>query len=389
MKLIKASPGDFKTCCRCNKNLGLRKSTPRSDWGYQGKMCKNCFEDSTANSPVFQAEYKEGYSKWEDKMKGSLIVQHFDDRHAILFFPEKLSEKLEIPVATINNHEMVDFQEESTRRRIKTMGLSKNYSSIHLKITFLDDTNSESPIFGLKDVQSAMNAINLLRKGFENASDSKPSSDVVDAIKKATGQNFADESYGKLIDKHGELKKIMKDLEGDETVLFVTRQSRVKPGGSVLTTPNTIFATDKRILIRNPTMLGLRKSVHDISYDTITSVKIEEGVFSATLIFTGPGFGEVNRISKFSMDRSWGRNEDFAIDAIPKKDAHELLKIIKNQMAKAKGAKVSFTHIVNQNAPSESVQIEQDEDPLMILKKRYAKGEISKEEFEDMKSVLE
>ena len=30
-----------------------------------------------------------------------------------------------------------------------------------------------------------------------------------------------------------------------------------------------------------------------------------------------------------------------------------------------------------------------DEDPLTILKKRYAKGEISKEEYEEMKKTLE
>ena len=30
-----------------------------------------------------------------------------------------------------------------------------------------------------------------------------------------------------------------------------------------------------------------------------------------------------------------------------------------------------------------------DDDPLLILKKRFAKGEITKEEYEEMKSVLE
>ena len=47
-----------------------------------------------------------------------------------------------------------------------------------------------------------------------------------------------------------EIKKIAERLETDEKVLLVAKQSRGKPGGS-LVTPNTIFATDKRLLMRS------------------------------------------------------------------------------------------------------------------------------------------
>ena len=50
----------------------------------------------------------------------------------------------------------------------------------------------------------------------------------------------------------------------------------MKPGGSVLATPNIVFATDKRVLIRNPTMLGMRENIEDIPYDKMTSVKLEK-----------------------------------------------------------------------------------------------------------------
>jgi len=58
------------------------------------------------------------------------------------------------------------------------------------------------------------------------------------------------------------------------------------------------------------------------------------------------------------------------IDAIPKDDAEDLLKIIYERMKEKKTSS-------------------SDDDPLIILKKRFAKGEITKEEYEDMKSVLE
>ena len=57
-------------------------------------------------------------------------------------------------------------------------------------------------------------------------------------------------------DELGEIRKIANRLGKNEKVRFVAKQSRMRPGGSALATPNIVFATDKRIIIRNPTMLG-------------------------------------------------------------------------------------------------------------------------------------
>jgi hypothetical protein len=54
-------------------------------------------------------------------------------------------------------------------------------------------------------------------------------------------------------------------LNPDEKVLLVARQSRIKPGGS-LHTPNIIYTTDRRIIIRDPYMLGIKENVVD-SYE--------------------------------------------------------------------------------------------------------------------------
>jgi hypothetical protein len=56
-----------------------------------------------------------------------------------------------------------------------------------------------------------------------------------------------------------EIRKIANRLDQDEKVRLVAKQSRVRPGGSALATPNIVFATDKRIIIRNPTMLECAK----------------------------------------------------------------------------------------------------------------------------------
>jgi hypothetical protein len=53
--------------------------------------------------------------------------------------------------------------------------------------------------------------------------------------------------------------KISKMLNPDERILLVAVQSRTRPGGSLFT-PNEIYATDRRIIIRDPYMLGIKET---------------------------------------------------------------------------------------------------------------------------------
>ena len=184
-----------------------------------------------------------------------------------------------------------------------------------------------------------------------------------------------DESLEITDDDKNEIEKILDHLDSDDSVLLVAKQSKYKPGGAVISGGNTIYATNKKIIIRNPTMLGLRESVEEISYDQITSVKLEKGLFSATVILRSPGLSEMTRLSKSSGLIAWGRGEEGQIDAIPKDKAEKLVRIIKEKMEDVKKGK---------NTSRSS-----GDDPLIILKRRFAKGEISKEEYEEMKSVLE
>ncbi len=177
-------------------------------------------------------------------------------------------------------------------------------------------------------------------------------------------------------DDKKEIERIKDYLEPDDTVLLVAKQSKYKPGGAIISGGNTIYATNKKIIIRNPTMMGLRESVEEITYDQITSVKLEKGMFSSTVIIRSPGLSELSRMSRTSGLVAWGRGEEGQIDAIPKKKGEQLVRIIKERMAYTKDSK-------------NNVQKSSDDDPLKILKVRYAKGEISKEEYEEMKSALE
>src|SRR5215210_8131256 len=92
-----------------------------------------------------------------------------------------------------------------------------------------------------------------------------------------------------------EINKITNMLNPDEKILLVARQSRIKPGGSYFT-PNTIYATDRRIIIRDPYMLGIKENIVDIPYDIITSLKLEKGLLSSTIRFKSPGLVSPTRM---------------------------------------------------------------------------------------------
>jgi hypothetical protein len=162
--------------------------------------------------------------------------------------------------------------------------------------------------------------------------------------------------------EQSEIERVRQILEVAEIIKTVARQSKIMPGGS-LVTPNIIFATDKRLIIRDPTALGLRAGMDSIPYSQINKVKLQKGAFTSEIIVDVGRFEGDNRKK---------------IQAIPKKKASEILAIINGYIRQSQD--------VN-NSPKTIIQ--NDDDPLKILKVRFAKGEISKEEYDDMKSALE
>ncbi len=161
--------------------------------------------------------------------------------------------------------------------------------------------------------------------------------------------------YKNEVKNSDEIVKIIDRLGEDEEVLMVIRQTKnpLKPGSSLIT-PEIIFATTKKIIIRIPPALGLRHNVESYPYEQIVDVKLKKGIFSSAIDINVP-------------DSIY----DGYIEAIPKDEAEDLVKLIYEKMEEKRGS-----------SPD-------DDDPLTILKKRFAKGEISKEEYEEMKSVLE
>lgn len=100
-----------------------------------------------------------------------------------------------------------------------------------------------------------------------------------------------------------EIKRITNRISKDEKVIFVAKQSRFKPGGSK-GSPDTLFVTTQRLIVRNPSMMGMRENFALINYDKISFLTIEKGVFSSTLKIRAEGFaGDISAIDKEKADR--------------------------------------------------------------------------------------
>jgi Bacterial PH domain/Short C-terminal domain len=173
-----------------------------------------------------------------------------------------------------------------------------------------------------------------------------------------------------------EIEKIEKILNSEEKVLLVAKESRLMPGGSILT-PNTVIATDKRVIIRDPYMLGLKSELIDIPYDVITSVKLQKGVFTSTILFKAPTMVNKSKLGLMDENISGEDDQDGVIEALSKHKAEELLEIIRRHMK-----------VTGSDETTSSIDTISIADEIEKLSKLKQKGSLSESEFQKMKQEL-
>jgi hypothetical protein len=191
--------------------------------------------------------------------------------------------------------------------------------------------------------------------------------------------------YGQLSEfELREVEKIKDTLMPNEQVLLVVTQSRIAPRGIIrpgtIVTPNTIFATNKRVIIRDPTMLGLRSGIEDFPYKAVTSVKLHEGVFSSEIRLRIPGLSETSRLP---TTLKWGRRDEGEIAALPKDKAEQFLRIIREGIAGTLPGQITPTE-ATAKPTVDSSPIEQ----IKKLAELKDAGILTEEEFQQKKKEL-
>jgi hypothetical protein len=157
-------------------------------------------------------------------------------------------------------------------------------------------------------------------------------------------------------------KAIKKMLLADEQAMAIIRQSRLKAAA----TPDSIIITNQRIIRYSPSTLGLHKEIEDYRYEDIANLKIEKGILFATITL-----------------RRRFLSQDLVLDNLPAGKVDYVFRLIQENLKLISSTSASPVTTGQQTPPTSP------EDPLQVLKLRFARGEITREEFEEMKRVLE
>jgi len=162
-----------------------------------------------------------------------------------------------------------------------------------------------------------------------------------------------------------DIKKML--MEGEQ-ILFVAKQSRIKPGGS-LTTPNTIYITNRRVIFRNPKLFGLKKDYVDFDYMDISNVRMKKGIFSTEIFLK----------SRFLSD-------EVKLPAVDKKDAEQVFQLIR------KGTRGELPgQIISEEKTAPIVEPARKKSPieqLKELKELLDMGAITEAEYEEKKKKI-
>ena len=155
---------------------------------------------------------------------------------------------------------------------------------------------------------------------------------------------------------------IKKILLADEEVLAVEKQSRCKAAF----TPDSIIVTNLRVIRCSPSRSGFHHEIEDYHYEDIANIKIDKGIF----------FGNIIIKRRFM-------SENLVLNNLPKGRVDNISRLIQENLRRLSSSQLS------QVPTTQRIPISSPEDPLQVLRLRFAKGEITREQFEEMKKQLD
>lgn len=159
---------------------------------------------------------------------------------------------------------------------------------------------------------------------------------------------------------------VIKELLPGEIILHGVEQARIEQPIS----PDCIYITTERVMFRGPIWFGLMTKNRDYRYEDMGNITVRRNLLNS----------DIHVKMRFLT-------YDICLKAIPNEEAPLIARTIQE------GIDGRFAHIGQGShaLKEKSVSVKQEEDKeeiAKILKLRYAKGEITKEEYEKLKKEL-
>jgi hypothetical protein len=123
-------------------------------------------------------------------------------------------------------------------------------------------------------------------------------------------------------------------LEVDEKVLLVIKQSKMNYVGFLFSS-NVIYVTDKRMILRDISLHGLKENTIGIPYTIIADVSKREGLMSSSVRLRVKRTQGNNNLNRFIQSGITEADDiEWVIEHIPKSKASYLVRIVRSMIAR-------------------------------------------------------
>lgn len=185
------------------------------------------------------------------------------------------------------------------------------------------------------------------------------------------------------------ISEISRALDADEKVLMVT-QSKMRLVG-LLFTYYVIYVTDKRLIVRDISLYGLKERTTGIPYSTIAEVSYKEGLFSSSIKLR---MSRIQGDSALPPQDQYDNTEhriDCVIEHIPKDKAHDLVKIVRAMINRLEFMHIenrSYSDVNEQHIGTSFSSTNSPADELLKIARLKSEGVINEQEFLRLKQTI-
>lgn len=372
-----------KVCARCKKELGFMKYTPGKHCEFTEKICGDCYTlTNNTHHRSYDGKYIEGTLKLKE---GSEIDFHLNGFGGGSFVIISKKDKFVFPLENLKTYHEVEIEKNSMTKKIITAGLIDTTKSDMLELKFEDNNIIEQKmVLKIKKLEDVMEQIHNLKELMQKE-ENQDNSEKIEKLNQKTDEELIEE-FGRIIKQ-------------TTAAQYYGGHKAYIAGGTFGDAQNgVLILTEKYLIFNKNAMRESKKWQIKIPLDKVIlgDWKIDEKVRRKSMAGGGVGFGffggagtihdtgkshdiVVPYVDENGMDQA----PRFGVSSITGNAIREWAKLIYDTLVQIQKNKPEVNEVKTVETKSS------EEDPLKVLKLRLVKGEITKEEFNEFKELLE